>query len=588
MWLLALLSCVGLMICGTPAQGDPPNGDELQLTTQPVVTAAAEKPANTTLVPTTASSRLTGSGTESDPYLIQSAGDMVFLSTTTNYWGTLSKVVYYELTADITIVTDTWTPIGNGDKLFYGKFDGCGHEITLMSTSDAAVTVIGDFYDDEAYLGFWGMCSNDFSTIICNLSVNWSSGVKFTCNTYTDWSGKNETIVYIGGVAGFVVDIKNVKCKVGDNGFSYDISHVNADSNKGYDIGILGTLVVGGVVGFSIATLDDNDPVASCLSFEGSITCNLNSDAVEYPFVSLGGVAGYIYSIDNAKFVGSISCSVKDLNSSSVYVGGIASMVVAMSSSVIDSCFVDLTGGNLGSVNYFGGICGSAYIDGTVTVSNCYFDSSISIGDSSVSDSIAGTMFGESDATTITNCKYDSTITLNAETNNKEGTGVSNLDLKNGTYGSGSNKTNIWTGTWATNTNWHFEEGKYPELKIKPEPKGTAFTVTFSADTPKGGLFLYVLCIDSTGASKYSEIRQYYFEGINETETIYYKLTEGANYKVLISKPYVWEFTIEGTTDLSGTAANGQFTFTAPAPDVGGTVTITASGGTPPNNFAVV
>lgn len=85
----------------------------------------------------------------------------------------------------------------------------------------------------------------------------------------------------------------------------------------------------------------------------------------------------------------------------------------------------------------------------------------------------------------------------------------------------------------------------------------------------------------------YSEIRQYYFEGAQTSETIEYELTKEATYKILISKPYVWNFEISGTSDLSGTMQNGQFTFTVPAAG-GGTVTITASGGTPPDSFIVV
>ena len=112
----------------------------------------------------------------------------------------------------------------------------------------------------------------------------------------------------------------------------------------------------------------------------------------------------------------------------------------------------------------------------------------------------------------------------------------------------------------------------------------TKFNVTFNNETPKGGIFVYILRDDGNGG--YTEFYSSYFDGKTNVSSATYELENGATYSVVISKPYVWDFDISGTNVSGAGFSNGIFTFTTASDS--GTINITATGGTPPNTFTVV
>jgi hypothetical protein len=79
-----------------------------------------------------------GSGTESDPYLIESVTDLSELADNVN-GGEEYSGIYFKLTEDISI-TDSWTPIGSSTSAtFNGNFDGNGKTVTFSDiTTDAS------------------------------------------------------------------------------------------------------------------------------------------------------------------------------------------------------------------------------------------------------------------------------------------------------------------------------------------------------------------------------------------------------------------------------------------------------------------
>lgn len=115
-----------------------------------------------------ASASVPGKGTESDPYIINTANDLQWLidqagSSTENDIKTAGK--YYKLTHDIEIDSDEgrgWTPIGMGTNdsylygtsdIFSGYFDGGGHTITGKMVPVSQLSDSGNLY-----FGFFGFC----------------------------------------------------------------------------------------------------------------------------------------------------------------------------------------------------------------------------------------------------------------------------------------------------------------------------------------------------------------------------------------------------------------------------------------------
>ncbi|MBO5497884.1 MAG: hypothetical protein J5990_00625 [Bacteroidales bacterium] len=116
-----------------------------------------------------ASESVEGEGTETSPYLIQSANDLQWMIDQVNNAVQMpcaidddeSSIPYYSLTHDLEIDSNsgaTWTPIGTSSSPFVGYFDGGGYTI-----SGEMVTA-----EDVADVGFFGYAG--LGAVITNLT----------------------------------------------------------------------------------------------------------------------------------------------------------------------------------------------------------------------------------------------------------------------------------------------------------------------------------------------------------------------------------------------------------------------------------
>lgn len=81
--------------------------------------------------------KLTGGGTQSDPYLISSLEDLYLLRTRVEYGNNFAGA-YFVQTQDIDMsACEDWTPIGEygSDKYFSGTYDGLGHVLKNLNIS---------------------------------------------------------------------------------------------------------------------------------------------------------------------------------------------------------------------------------------------------------------------------------------------------------------------------------------------------------------------------------------------------------------------------------------------------------------------
>ena len=82
-----------------------------------------------------------GTGTESNPYLIENAKQLAYLAVYINGGGT-SSGQYWKLIIDIDLNSLQWTPIG-GNKSFEGHFDGDGHTIANLVVQASPAGLFG-------------------------------------------------------------------------------------------------------------------------------------------------------------------------------------------------------------------------------------------------------------------------------------------------------------------------------------------------------------------------------------------------------------------------------------------------------------
>lgn len=310
-----------------------------------------------------------GSGTESDPYLIFNP---IQLDQVRNF---LEESVYFKMMADIDLTqfiqdnypTEGWLPIGNSSSSFQGNFDGNGHKITNMTINRPTANDLGLFgYISAATIqnvsvqgtiqgnnnlgGLAGCIYNKPSTKNLNTTI---SNVK----TEVTISGNN----YLGGIIGYINDY----CY---NNYPYYYSTTtikNIESNVSLD----GKENLGGIVGY-ITNTGYSSYISYCTLQKAIVDCQIKGEKY------CGGVVGYYYN-NNYAYSNLYYNYVDGLILANEYIGGICGYGYgdryrSHSSDLHNNYFV----GTLIGKQYVGGVCG--YIENYVKIYNNYSNATIS------------------------------------------------------------------------------------------------------------------------------------------------------------------------------------------------------------------
>ncbi len=162
---------------------------------------------------TTKDTNFNGTGTEADPYLIQSASQLAGLAANVN-GGEKYSGQYFKLTTDIDLNNKEWTPIGiSASYYFGGSFNGDGHRISNLYIN-ASTTY-------QALFGYVRTPDNSTTVVLKNFIVDgsvtntksYTAGVlAYGTNNVTIQNVGNEADVtctasngqYTGGVAGYL------------------------------------------------------------------------------------------------------------------------------------------------------------------------------------------------------------------------------------------------------------------------------------------------------------------------------------------------------------------------------------------------
>ena len=226
---------------------------------------------NSTAVSENEAADFEGEGEENDPYLIEDVEDLKKLAENVKN-GTDYEGKYFQLTVNIDLKNEPWTPIGTENNFFQGTFDGGGHQITNLK--------IGK----REYGGLFG---NVWGATIQN------------CNVTGEVNGYN----YSGGIVGYANDNTHIlNCSFQGNveGNGQDRGGIVGSTSIGCDVSgcfVTGTVTggncVGGIAGNGVGTIKN---------------CYALAD-VTAAGDSAGGIAGYAYnlSIENCYYSGKVS-----------------------------------------------------------------------------------------------------------------------------------------------------------------------------------------------------------------------------------------------------------------------------------------
>lgn len=260
---------------------------------------------------TIASGFAVGTGTENDPYQINTVAELAYFAKSVND-GKWYDGEYIILKNNINLNNQEWTPIGNHSNSFRGNFDGRNHTVTGMRISGELDRV-----------GLFGECTkHNVNSAIKNITVKDSviCGIKF-----------------VGAIVGYAEEINIENCRsIGNT--------INGKTDVGGICGKIG--------GYSV----------------GKVSQCYNSSKVTGRG-RVGGIAGMGGIAENCLNTGEIMIIDKPYQSACGGIFGIFDDTTASAS--ITAC-VNL--GKVSGGESFGGIVGSTDSESTGHISNCYYN----------------------------------------------------------------------------------------------------------------------------------------------------------------------------------------------------------------------
>lgn len=298
-----------------------------------------------------------GSGTENDPFLIESADNLAFLAYVVNKCYD-TEGLYFRLTTDIDLNGSEdlqWAPIGGGMGGRWFNEDGCyrgnpsggfygGIYPCFRGHFDGGEHSISNIYIDipenenSQYIGLFGLVQGKqenqeiYPAVIENVFVT---------------SGYIKGKAWCGGIVGSGNNVLISRCWNGATIEGNSVGGIVGGNSQGkvyncYNVGALTGNYVGGIVGVYASE------IVECYN-EGDITAN------DYG----GGICGRarVTTINNCYNTGSVSGTTT---------GGLVGSVIQ--SCTITNCY---NVGDVSSTNNMGCLIG--LLSGNITVGNCYY-----------------------------------------------------------------------------------------------------------------------------------------------------------------------------------------------------------------------
>ena len=369
----------------------------------------------------------TGSGTEADPYVIDTAqelADMAYMVNNNKTYG----IKNYKLGANIDLGSQEWTPIGISGKPFKGAFDGADFSVTNLKIENPTGSSVGLFgltidatFKNLTVSGNVSGSKNSMGGIVGQIQ---DGGTISNCVNYVNVTNNGTSTVGQGGTGGIVGCIRATRV-------SALSGKITGCQNYGT---ITGGNVTGGVAGGMYGTVEN------CVN-AGTVNGNGTT----------GGVCGTVQLVDgrdsftNCSNTGAVSGKsgvawLGPNGNGAAGVGGVCGVIFSTSSSnpaVMSKCF------NTGKVTNTGAVSDNSGAGGVIgggiwiKLDNCY-----NAGEVVSAGSVGGIAGIQRAWTTLINCHNYGAIT--ATTTSYVG-GISGYR--------GNASTDIITNCYYVNTN---------------------------------------------------------------------------------------------------------------------------------------
>ncbi len=318
----------------------------------------------------TKESTMTGSGTQADPFTINSEVDWLYFAMFINdksYYSIDYNLAYWQLNADLDFEGETIYIIGDGysssNSVFCGNFNGNGHKISNFVLENSISAEIGQGYSN--YVGLFGVMTGyvGVDSVIANLTVE---------NVVVNATASNDDIVAAGCILGYGVGANVRNCVVKN-------SQINVIADDTY------MSFAGGVVGFLQSGMTEEG-----ILFYSSIAYTVSDNVVikgSGMLYSVGGICGRVVSYNEQATAFVINSYSNATITDAVRAGGIVGELQRYS--VVQNCystssvsahssFKSAVDDNfIGSVyddrySYAGGIV--AFAENDTVVDGCFFD----------------------------------------------------------------------------------------------------------------------------------------------------------------------------------------------------------------------
>ena len=229
-----------------------------------------------------------GDGSENNPYIIENASQLAYLSKEVNS-GADYQGKFFTLNSDLDLNNIKWTPIGNGINSFNGIFDGNNHTVSNLKITSGALftTTVASIEINKYTTGLFGSCQN---STLKNITINKASvnvqdiasascimgGIllgSLTCDSSAEIS--NITILDTNITCEFGVQTGSSSLRLGGiigdvsgkEESSIKINNINSDTTVSIQNGDTSYNIIGGIAGsISARNLMDVNNCASYLS----------------------------------------------------------------------------------------------------------------------------------------------------------------------------------------------------------------------------------------------------------------------------------------------------------------------------------